>query len=322
VTFIPLEGSTPKLQAVAGMPDLEYPHARGATFRLETPGKYRLEIAVSDTRGTSGITSADVDVVTMGWAVKAAILALAFLTAATGVWLLLQTRAFWLHSAPSRLSKLRHLHIRRLGIENYVRGGTDSMKGEDLVLYRERASRFMSQLNGRFHAPALWVYMLVIVAHWLEHVLQIYQIYGLGWAPENAGGILGVFYPSLVESETLHFVYDFIQWAGILLFYPGFHGRARTWWQIALVGQTWHYIEHVLLMGQYLTGYYLFGAPHQISILQLWFPRAELHFAYNLICFVPMVVAVHLYLKPKLEMLAALKAATANLPEEAGSEAS
>ncbi|MCC6455130.1 MAG: hypothetical protein IT328_09325 [Caldilineaceae bacterium] len=194
------------------------------------------------------------------------------------------------------------------------------MNGEDLAVYRERASRFLDQLNGRYHAPALWAYMLVIVAHWLEHVLQIYQIYGLGWAPENAGGILGVFYPSLVESETLHFVYDFIQWAGILLFYPGFKGRALTWWQIALVGQTWHYIEHVLLMGQYLTGYYLFGAPHQISVLQLWFPRAELHFAYNLICFIPMVVAVHLYLKPKLEMLAALKTASAVLPEEAGSE--
>ena len=74
-----------------------------------------------------------------------------------------------------------------------------------------------------------------------------------------------------------------------------------------MIIQTWHYIEHVLLMGQYLSGYYLFGAPHQISILQLWFPRAELHFAYNLLVFIPMVIGVHYYLQPKLAMLAAMQ---------------
>jgi hypothetical protein len=71
-------------------------------------------------------------------------------------------------------------------------------------------------------------------------------------------------------------------------------------------------------MGQYLTGYYLFGAPHQISILQLWFPRAELHFVYNLLVFIPMVIAVHAYIKPKLEMLAALNA----LPLEQSTQSS
>jgi hypothetical protein len=142
--------------------------------------------------------------------------------------------------------------------------------------------------------------MLVIVAHWLEHVLQIFQIYALGWLPDEAGGLLGVIFPSLVESETLHFVYDFIQWAGILLLWRGFRGRAHTIWGVAVVVQSWHWIEHVLLMGQYLSGYYLFGAAQQISLLQLWFPRAELHFMYNFFVFVPMVIAVHYYLQPKL----------------------
>jgi hypothetical protein len=197
-------------------------------------------------------------------------------------------------------------------MENFVRGGIsfmyDTELDEELTASRHGTTRLMQRLNGPLHAPALWIYMLVIVAHWLEHVLQIYQIYGLGWAPATAGGILGVIYPQLIESETLHFVYDFIQWAGIIILRPGFYGRARTYWTIAMIIQTWHYIEHVLLMGQYLTGYYLFGAPHQISILQLWFPRAELHFVYNLLVFIPMVIAVHEYIKPKLEMLAALNA--------------
>jgi hypothetical protein len=305
------------LTSMASAPADIYPYSRGATFRLDTPGKYRLEIAVSDSNGVSGVTSADVDVQTIGWPIKAAIAAIFLASAASGAWLLFQTRAFWMGSALRRKARLKHLDIRRLEMENFVRGGIsfmhdtelhDTELDEELTTSRHGTSRLMHRLNGPLHAPALWIYMLVIVAHWLEHVLQIYQIYGLGWAPATAGGILGVIYPQLVESETLHFVYDFIQWAGIIVLRPGFHGRARTYWTIAMIIQTWHYIEHVLLMGQYLTGYYLFGAPHQISILQLWFPRAELHFVYNLLVFIPMVIAVHEYIKPKLEMLAALNA--------------
>lgn len=160
--------------------------------------------------------------------------------------------------------------------------------------------RWHARLNGVHHARALWIFMLIVMAHWMEHVLQIYQIYGLGWAPAVAGGLIGVFYPVLITSETLHFVYDFIQWAGIVILRRGFRGAARKPWDIAMVAQTWHFIEHVLLMGQYLTGYYIFGRVKQTSLLELFFPREELHFFYNLIVFVPMVIAVHYYLRPKL----------------------
>ena len=193
---------------------------------------------------------------------------------------------------------------------------SDFMSDVVTTVIQRRQPRWFQLLNGQYHAPALWIFMLVIVAHWLEHVLQIYQIYGLGWAPAAAGGLLGVIYPQLVESEILHFVYDFIQWGGIILLRPGFQGRARTLWTIAMVIQTWHYIEHVLLMGQYLTGNYLFGAAQQISIGQLWFPRAELHFFYNLFVFVPMVIAIHYYLKPQIESLAATSATPSELAEE------
>lgn len=186
----------------------------------------------------------------------------------------------------------------------------------NLKVSRQRAVDVLHDLNYRYHAPALWIFMLIIVAHWMEHVLQIYQIYVLGWSPDKAGGILGVIYPSLIESETLHFVYDFIQWAGIIVLRPGFRARVRafTYWTAAMVVQTWHFIEHCLLMGQYLTGYYLFGAPYQISIGQIWFPRAELHFAYNLFTFVPMAIAVHFYLKPRLAVLEPAKIEPTRLP--------
>ncbi|MEX1019672.1 MAG: hypothetical protein WDZ49_08440 [Litorilinea sp.] len=163
-------------------------------------------------------------------------------------------------------------------------------------------SSWYARLNGLHHARALWIFMLIVVAHWMEHVLQIYQIYGLGWAPTAAGGLIGVFFPILITSETLHFVYDFIQWAGIVVLRGGFRGPARPYWRVAMIAQTWHFIEHILLMVQYLTGYYIFGRIKQTSLLELFFPREELHFVYNLIVFVPMVIAVHYYLRPKVSI--------------------
>lgn len=315
IAMIPLDGVSAPLESLAGAPDPEYPYARGASFRLETPGMYRLEVTVSNSDGLVGTTSDEVEVQTIGWHIKAAIAILFFGSAASGAWLLYQTRAFWVSRTLSRKAKLHRLHIHNSDYNrepySYIRGGISYMNISEPSTYRAKWEALMQRLNGPLHAPALWIYMLIVVAHWLEHVLQIYQIYALGWEPDKAGGILGVIYPGLVESETLHFVYDFIQWAGIIILLPGFIGRARTIWSIAMVAQTWHYIEHVLLMGQYLSGYYLFGAPQQISILQLWFPRAELHFGYNLMVFIPMVIAVHLYIQPKLEMLATMRAEAA-----------
>jgi hypothetical protein len=319
VTIVPLESEATPLVSLVGEPNWEYPYSRGASFRIDTPGMYRLEVMVSDSSGAGGMTSADVEVTTIGWHVKAMILALGLFSAATGVWLLAMTRAFWVGRSLNRKVMLKHIHIRSLAKKSYIRGGVSFMNKGQLANFQDRMAILYQRLNGPLHAPALWIFMMIIVAHWMEHVLQIYQIYGLGWEPAVAGGVLGVIFPKLVESEILHFVYDFIQWAGIVVLRPGFKGRARTFWTVAMIAQTWHYIEHVLLMGQYLSGYYLFGAAKQTSILQYWFPRAELHFVYNLLVFIPMVIAVHYYVQPKLMELAALNAASL---EEATAESS
>lgn len=354
VSLIPLVGDAPTLSILSSPPGPDYPYSRGAALRIDTPGDYRLEIAVSDANGTAGSTSADVNVQVINLPIKLAIIALGIFSTSVGLWLLWQTKVFWIKRTPSRSIKLRSLHIRAGHIDTgkirtermpigqihtkrihtgYIRTGPMRMDGPNKVtsdvgggqffirdidtkIVQHRRLGWFQLLNGLYHAQALWIFMLIVVAHWMEHVLQIYQIYGLGWAPASAGGLLGVIYPQLVESEILHFVYDFIQWSGIVLLRPGFRGRARTMWTIAMVIQSWHYIEHVLLMGQYLTGYYLFGAARQISIGQLWFPRAELHFFYNLFVFVPMVIAVHYYLQPKLAALKGISATLSTLPEE------
>jgi hypothetical protein len=85
---------------------------------------------------------------------------------------------------------------------------------------------------------------------------------------------------------------------GLWLLRPGFVGKARTWWTIALGIQFWHHIEHALLQGQVIAGSNLFNRPVPTSIAQLWIPRVELHLIYNTIVFVPMLVAMYYHMFP------------------------
>jgi hypothetical protein len=162
---------------------------------------------------------------------------------------------------------------------------------------RKLQGALWAQLKNLRHERLLWLYMVIVLGHWSEHLAQIYQIYIWGWVPKAAGGVLGLLFPALVTSEVLHFTYNLFLWGGLLLLLPGFTGRSRIWWKGALAAQSWHFFEHILLQVQWLTGIYLFGASQQISIGQLWIPRVELHFLYNLIVFAPMVVSMVLYFR-------------------------
>ncbi|MFI6094778.1 hypothetical protein ACIA8G_04450 [Lentzea sp. NPDC051213] len=134
--------------------------------------------------------------------------------------------------------------------------------------------------------------MVVVIAHWAEHLAQAFQIYVLGWPAHHARGALGVPFPWLVHSEWLHYGYALVMLAGLIALRPGMVGRARTWWTIALWIQVWHHCEHLLLLIQALTGENLGGRPAPTSIVQLLVPRVELHLFYNAIVFAPMVVAM------------------------------
>src|SRR5215210_1151340 len=146
----------------------------------------------------------------------------------------------------------------------------------------------IESLNGRYHRMALNVFLVIVVAHWIEHILQAIQIFVLHWPRPQAGGALVLVFPWLVSSEWLHYFYAIVMLIGLIILQPGFQGRSRTWWNIALVIQFWHHIEHALLMWQALTQHFLFGRAAPVSILQLFFPRAELHLFYNAVVFIPM----------------------------------
>jgi hypothetical protein len=156
-------------------------------------------------------------------------------------------------------------------------------------------------LNTDLHRVALSMFMFVVAAHWAEHVAQALQIYVLGMPVSQARGVLGMPFPWLVHSEWLHYGYAVAMLAALVLLLPGFTGRARAWWKVALYIQVWHHFEHVLLLIQASTGSYLAGRAEPTSVAQLFLPRVELHLFYNAIVFAPMVVAMVLHRFPSPE---------------------
>jgi hypothetical protein len=157
----------------------------------------------------------------------------------------------------------------------------------------------IERLNGRHHELALRLFMAIVLAHWAEHLFQAIQIYVLGWPVPQARGLLGLYYPWLIQSELLHYGYALVMLAGLWIFRSGFTGvRDRRWWTIALAIQFFHHIEHLLLITQATTGHNLFGRPVPTSLIQLWIPRVELHLFYNTIVFIPMMIGMYYHLFP------------------------
>jgi hypothetical protein len=153
-------------------------------------------------------------------------------------------------------------------------------------------------LNHDYHRVGLGVFMLITLAHWAEHLVQAYQVWGLGWARPQSRGVLGQFFPWLISSEWMHYGYALVMLGGLVLLRGGFAGRARTWWTVALVIQFWHHIEHLLLLIQAQTGTFFFGGAVPTSVLQMIYPRVELHLFYNSVVFIPMLIAMYLHLRP------------------------
>lgn len=172
----------------------------------------------------------------------------------------------------------------------------------------------IGSLNGQYHRIGLNIFLAIVVAHWAEHVVQAIQVYALGWPLPEARGVLGLFFPWLVTSEWLHYGYALIMLVALVALRKGFTGRARTWWNISLGIQIWHHCEHLLLLLQAVTGNHLLGRPAVTSVLQLVFPRMELHLFYNAIVFVPMVVAMILHRRPRKSERAAMVCTCAPSP--------
>lgn len=154
------------------------------------------------------------------------------------------------------------------------------------------------KLNTRWHERALQVFLFIVLAHWGEHLAQAYQIWVMGWPAPKANGILGLWYPELIKSETLHYGYALIMLIGLWILRKGFTGRGYIWWMIAFWIQFWHHIEHAILQTQVIVGHNLFGSPVPTSLAQLVIPRVELHLFYNTIVTIPMAIAMFYHMFP------------------------
>jgi hypothetical protein len=154
------------------------------------------------------------------------------------------------------------------------------------------------RLNTRWHERALQLFMGIVLFHWLEHIVQAYQAFILHWPRQMAMGLLGMYYPWLMKTETLHYGFAVVMLVGLWVLRKGFTGRSHTWWMIAFWIQFWHHIEHGLLFYQALSHHYLFGGAVPTSIGQIWIPRIELHLFYNFIVFTPMVIAMYYHMYP------------------------
>jgi len=156
----------------------------------------------------------------------------------------------------------------------------------------------VEKLNGIWHREALWFFMAVVLAHWGEHLAQTVQIYYLHWPVPESRGVLGLWLPSLVESEALHYGYALVMLLCLWVLRRGFAGSSHTWWMVSFWIQFWHHIEHFLLQAQALSGIHLFGSPVPVSLAQVFIPRVELHLFYNTAVFVPMVIAMFFHMFP------------------------
>jgi hypothetical protein len=94
-----------------------------------------------------------------------------------------------------------------------------------------------------------------------------------------------------MRSEWLHYTHALFMLAG--LYYFKDQARSWRWWTTTLLLQQYHHLEHLILLLQALIRVNLLNSPVPISLGQLWFPRLELHFAYNLMVLVPWRVAFY-----------------------------
>ena len=157
---------------------------------------------------------------------------------------------------------------------------------------------FTDSLNKRWHKLALQAFMVIVLFHWMEHIVQAYQFFILGWPRPMSMGLLGMSYPWLMKSEVLHYGFALVMLIGLWVVRKGFTGTSYKWWMIAFWIQFWHHFEHFILFYQAQTGQFWFGGAVPTSIGQIWIPRIELHLIYNGLVFAPMVVAMYYHMYP------------------------
>ncbi len=134
----------------------------------------------------------------------------------------------------------------------------------------------------------------IVVGHFLEHISQIGQLYLLHWPRATSLGILGMWHPEVVMNESLHYSLALFMLLGLTYFNQFVQpGLGKKLWELTMWLQFLHYLEHWNLVLQKVYGVYLYSANKPMSFGEIWLPRAELHFIYNAIVLVGMLVSLY-----------------------------
>ncbi|OLC31093.1 MAG: hypothetical protein AUH31_03325 [Armatimonadetes bacterium 13_1_40CM_64_14] len=134
-------------------------------------------------------------------------------------------------------------------------------------------------------------YVLAVTqtGHLFEHVAQVTQIHVFHLAGASARGIFGT-----LDLEWVHFIWNSWVLLAVLLLLPRF--RINPWLWATLGLSVWHEIEHLVVFFVYLTT----GKSGTPGLLArggligggLPIPRPDLHFFYNLVETVPLVIGL------------------------------
>lgn len=134
-------------------------------------------------------------------------------------------------------------------------------------------------------------YGLVITqgAHFLEHLVQMIQLHFLGRSGEAARGVFGQ-----LDIEWVHLGWNtWVLLALVLLARPFAH---NPWLIASIAAAAWHETEHIYIITQYLSDSGRAGDPGLLAaggavLGGLPLRRPDLHFLYNVVETVPIIIA-------------------------------
>lgn len=149
----------------------------------------------------------------------------------------------------------------------------------------------------------------LMIGHWLEHIFQAYQVYVMHMPRACALGMLGMKYPWLVKTESLHFGFAVFTTIGLLMLWHVYvtgkvasdqifiMPRSAPSWMAATYISIWHLFEHSLLFYQAIMHHNFWGRPVPTSVIQLFIPRIELHLFYNSMVTVPIAMSMYMMMR-------------------------
>lgn len=152
-----------------------------------------------------------------------------------------------------------------------------------------RESRHKFTRDAVFASFGLMVILQIL--HMVEHSTQIVQLAITGGTLADSHGVIGQ-----LDFETVHFVADTALWFSLGLMAVIFRGR-NAWLWVAFVAASLHEIEHLYLFWMYVFEHTLYlsggaaGIMGRYGLIGSPLDRPYLHYTYNLIVFVPLLIA-------------------------------